>query len=158
MNDAEWTCYNMALGDTVKEVEMSISGRVTSSSLLPMTDVHINAVPPSTTVSKEIIRVSTLDSIFDNIIQTNERIYLKIDVQGFEIFVLKGASTILGQVQALELELSLAPLYEGGILFVDMIEYMESMGFMAVSFSPVLIDPHTDQLLQMDGIFKRKKR
>lgn len=155
--DDKWDCYNIALGETNSEMEMSVSGRITSSSLLPMTEAHINAMSCSATVSKELIQIRTLNSFLGNEISAMESIYLKIDVQGFEMFVLKGADKIFDQVQAIELELSLTPLYHGGPLFMDMIKNMEVLGFMMVSLTPVFSDPQTDQLLQVDGIFKRKK-
>ncbi len=154
--DDKWDCYNMALGETNSEMEMSVSGRITSSSLLPMTETHINAISSSATVSKELIQIRTLNSFLGIGIRAGERIYLKIDVQGFEMFVLKGADRIFDQVQVIELELSLTPLYQGGPLFIDMIKHMETLGFMMVSLTPVFSDPQTDQLLQVDGIFKRK--
>ena len=98
----------------------------------------------------------TLDSFLGSEIKHEERIYMKIDVQGFEMLVLKGAEKILNQVVALELELSLAQLYQGGPLFIDMLKYMEELGFMVVSLNHVFSDAKTDQLLQVDGIFKRK--
>ncbi len=154
--DKKWDCFNVALGDVNKEVEMSVSGRVTSSSLLPMTETHISAMPPSATISKERIVVRTLDLFLGSEIKPDERIYMKIDVQGFEMLVLKGAEKILNQVVAMELELSLAQLYQGGPLFIDMLNYMEDLGFMVVSLNHVFSDANTDQLLQVDGIFKRK--
>lgn len=154
--DKKWDCFNVALGDVKKEVEMSVSGHVTSSSLLPMTEAHISAMPPSATISKERIVLRTLDSFLGSEIKHEERIYMKIDVQGFEMLVLKGAEKILNQVVALELELSLAQLYQGGPLFIDMLKYMEELGFMVVSLNHVFSDAKTDQLLQVDGIFKRK--
>lgn len=154
--DDKWDCYNIALGETNSEMEMSVSGRVTSSSLLPITETHLSAMSSAATVSKELIEIRTLNSFLGKVINTEENIYLKIDVQGFEMFVLRGADKIFDQVKIIELELSLATLYHGGVLFMDMIKHMESLGFMIVSITPGFSDPHTDQLLQVDGIFKRK--
>jgi len=155
--DPKWDSFNTALGESDGEVEMSISGHITSSSLLSMTDVHLNAMPSSASVSKEKIKVRVLNSFLGKEIKSDERIYLKLDVQGFEMFVLKGADKILDQVEAIEIELSLAPLYQGGPLFLEMIKHLETLGFMVVSLSHVFSDPNTDQLLQIDGIFKRKE-
>ncbi|MEK7818975.1 MAG: FkbM family methyltransferase [Bacteroidota bacterium] len=155
--DTEWDSFNIALGESDGEVEMNVSGHITSSSLLPMTDVHLNAMQSSAIVSKEKIKVRALNSFLGKEIKASDRIYLKVDVQGFEMFVLRGADKILDQVEAIEIELSLAPLYKDVPLFLDMIKYLESLGFMIVSMNSVFSDPNTDQLLQVDGIFKRKK-
>jgi FkbM family methyltransferase len=153
--DSQWDTFNLALGEEDGEVDMSVSGNVTSSSLLSMTDVHINALASSATIAKERINVRTLNSLIGKGISAEERIYMKVDVQGFEMFVLKGADKIFPQVQAIEMELSLAPLYQGGPLFLEMIRYLEKLGFALVSLSHVFSDAKTDQLLQVDGIFKR---
>ncbi len=154
--DPKWSCFNTALGEKDDEVEMSVSGHITSSSLLPMTEAHLNALQTSATVSKEKIKVRTLNSFLGEDIRGNERIYLKVDVQGFEMFVLKGANMILPQVEAIEMELSLTTLYQGAPLFVEMITYLQSLGFMVVSLNHVFSDTNSDQLLQVDGIFKKK--
>jgi len=153
--DDKWECYKVALGDTNSEMEMSVSGHVTSSSLLTMTDTHINAMPSSLTISKELIQVRTLNSFLSNGINIEDKIYLKLDVQGFEMFVLRGADKIFDQIKVIELELSLVPLYQGGPLFMDMIKHMDALGFKIISLSPVFSDPKTDQLLQVDAIFKK---
>jgi FkbM family methyltransferase len=154
-NDKNWRCINAAVGAEEGEVEMSVSGHVTSSSLLPITETHLKAMPSSSTVSIEKIKVITLDSLAGNLIDPSHRIYMKVDVQGFEMFVLEGAHKIMNQVFAIELELSLTQLYQGGTLFMDMIKYMDGIGFKLVSLDQVFSDPNTDQLLQVDGIFKR---
>ena len=154
-SDSVWEAYNVALGDNFGEVEMSVSGHVTSSSLLPMTEIHINALSESETVSKEKIQVRTLNSYLGNEIKANDNIYMKVDVQGFEMFVLSGAKDVLPQIKAIEIELSLVQLYQGGPLFLEMISYLASLGFALVSFNHVFSDPKTDLLLQVDGIFTR---
>jgi len=154
--DPLWDTFNMALGDKEDEVEMSVSGHVTSSSLLQMTDAHLNALQSSATVSKEKIKVRPLNSFIGNQIKTSDRIYMKVDVQGFEMFVLAGADKVLEQVEAMEMELSLTPLYQGGPLFLDMIQHLQKLGFVLVSLSHVFTDPNTEQLLQVDGIFIKK--
>ncbi len=155
--DPKWICINAALGISGHEAEMCISGHKTSSSLLPMTETHLNAMPSSETVKREKVKVLVLDSFLGNMIQPYERIYLKVDVQGYEMFVLQGATHALKQIRAVELELSLVPLYEGSPIMNDMISYLETLGFILVSLNHVFSDPKSDRLLQVDGIFRRKQ-
>ncbi len=82
---------------------------------------------------------------------------MKVDVQGFEMFVLDGANEILPQVIAIEVELSLTQLYDGGPLFIDMINHLEKLGFALVTLNHVFSDANTDLLLQVDGIFLRTR-
>jgi hypothetical protein len=88
-------------------------------------------------------------------IQPEERVFLKVDVQGYELFVLQGALQALRQVRVVELELSFAPLYQGAPVFDEMMKYMEEHGFALVSLNHVFSDPKSDRLLQVDGIFRK---
>lgn len=155
--DTKWTCVNAALGMSVHEGEMCISGHKTSSSFLPITETHLHAMPMSGMVGKENVKVLALDSLLGDKIVSSDRIYLKIDVQGYERFVLQGSIQVLAQVRAIELELSLVPLYEESPLMNEMINYLETHGFILVALNHVFSDPNSDRLLQIDGIFKKKQ-
>jgi hypothetical protein len=106
-------------------------------------------------IAKEKIVVKTLDSFINNGIEVSNKIYMKVDVQGFEMFVLEGAKKVLPQVVAIEVELSLVQLYKGGPLFIDMINHFRKLGFSLASLNHVFLDTTTDLLLQVDGIFLR---
>jgi hypothetical protein len=80
---------------------------------------------------------------------------LKIDVQGYEMFALRGAQSLLKQIKALEIELSFVPLYLDAPVFFDMMTYLEKQRFVLQSLSQVLRDPNSGQLLQVDGLFKK---
>lgn len=43
------------------------------------------------------------------------RVYLKLDVEGFELSVLEGAGPLLDRIALLELELSLISMYHGAL-------------------------------------------
>jgi len=67
---------------------MSVSGHVTSSSLLPMSNLHLEAIPSIFSIKKENVNVVTLDTFLDSVIKLTDKIFMKIDVQGFEMNVL----------------------------------------------------------------------
>ncbi len=90
-----------------------------------------------------------------DIVRPEDTVYLKIDVQGLELEVLRGAESLLDQVAAVESELSLTPLYEQGATFVDVVDHLDTRGFHLVSLAPVFIDPRDGRLLQLDGVFTR---
>ena len=81
---------------------------------------------------------------------------LKIDVQGYEKNVLIGAAESLKKVALLQLEMSITRLYEGELLYLEMIDYLDKLGFRLVSVEGGLSDPITGELQQMDGIFVNK--
>ena len=86
----------------------------------------------------------------------NDRIFMKIDVQGFENKVLNGANKILEQTYAIEIELSMLPMYEGAPLMMEMLSRFEKMGYILASIEPVFFDPQNGHMLQADGIFVKQ--
>ena len=74
-------------------------------------------------------------------------------MQGYEQQVLEGATGILPQVKGIQLEMSLVPLYQGELLFREMLDYMNNLGYSLHWLKPTITDPNTGQMLQLDGIF-----
>ncbi|WP_460193322.1 FkbM family methyltransferase [Thermosynechococcus sp. FA-CM-4201] len=155
-SDQFWSVYNYALGDFIGEAEINISENSYSSSLLTMMQTHLDVAPNSKYISKETITIKTLDSIFSTIASSQDRIFMKIDTQGFESKVLKGAENSLKKILLIQLEMSLVSLYESEILFEDMLELMKSYGYRLIGLVPGLADLNTGHLLQVDGIFSRE--
>lgn len=156
--DNFWQTLNTAIGNFDGEVLINISGRETSSSILPMLPSHIAVAPESSYIAHKEVKIRRLDSLFDDLITLNNRVYLKIDVQGYERSVLEGAVEILKIVEMIEVEVSMVPLYEGSILFAEMIRKLDDIGFYLISWEDVLVDPQTEYVLQSDCIFARNHK
>ncbi len=80
---------------------------------------------------------------------------MKIDTQGYESKVLKGAEKSLLQIDTVQLEMSLVPLYDGELLFNEMCMLMSEKGYTLVAIDQEYIDRNSGQLLQVNGIFHR---
>jgi FkbM family methyltransferase len=156
--DPEWTARRLALGATAGEVTLNVAGNSSSSSLLPMTSLHVESAPESAYVATETVELATLDSLREELVRPGDRVYLKLDVQGFELEVIKGAADVLPQVQVVDTELSLVPLYEGAPRLQEVVDVLAGHGFVLRSLSPVFVDPETGRLLQVDGLFTRADR
>ncbi len=124
-SDKHWTVYNIALGDFDGTSEINVSENSYSSSILNMMLTHLEAAPNSRYIRREPIKVKKLDSIFDNICHSSKTIFMKIDTQGFEDKVLKGAEESLQKIPLIQLEMSLTLLYDGQILFDELFELMK---------------------------------
>jgi FkbM family methyltransferase len=156
--DEDWKCLNLALGDVDLEgAEFHVSGFSESSSLLPINDRHIKALPASACRRTESVRVARLDSLRSEILRPDDSVWLKLDVQGFEKNVLLGATETLAQVQFIDTELSLVALYDGQPLLCEMVELIQAKGFEPISFENGFIEPQTGYALQVDGLFSRQK-
>ena len=63
--------------------------------------------------------------------------YLKLDVQGAELDVLRGAATSLARAVVIELEVEFVPLYENQPLFGDLQTFLRGHGFVLHKFLDV---------------------
>ena len=155
-DDPGWECRHTALGSFNGTGEINRAGNSYSSSLLPMLERHIAHAPDSAYVGKEEISIARLDSLAEEIIRKDDRVYLKIDTQGYEMEVLKGSGNILGQVVLIELELTVVPLYENQVLHAEMAEHLNRLGYDLVWAEKGFSVPKTGEVLQFDGIFLRR--
>lgn len=143
-----------AIGNQEGEIVINIAGNSYSSSALPMLDAHLESAPESAYSGSETVKLSRLDTLAKDYIKSETKsIFLKIDVQGLEKQVLEGATAILPLVKGIKLELSLVPLYEGQVLFKEMIDIIEKLGYELYGIEPGFTAEKTGRVLQMDGIF-----
>lgn len=155
-NDPNWIIApRMAIGNEEGKKTINISGNSYSSSILKMTGTHIKGAPDSAYIDSEEIYINKLDNIWKTFLKNEDNIFIKIDVQGYELEVLKGAINILSKIKGMKIELSLVPLYEGQLLFLDMLDYITNLGFEPWDISPGFRDKQSGKLLQFDGIFFR---
>ncbi|MCV7345440.1 FkbM family methyltransferase [Mycolicibacterium rhodesiae] len=159
--DDNWDVYRRAIGSEKGRVTINVAGNAgLSSSVLPMLDTHLNAGPESRYVGSEIVDQDCLDSLLPQLgVSAEDRTLLKLDVQGYEAAVLDGAHGLLAGagIVGLLLELSLAPLYEGGMMYREGLARADALGMGLMGLSPVLTDPESGRLLQADAVFFRSE-
>lgn len=156
-NDYSWTVHERcAVGSNPSEAEINISENSYSSSLLPMLQAHALAAPESVYIGKAKTKIISLDSIFNCYRKNNEKTFLKIDTQGFESEVLKGLSENLKNIFAVQLELSIVPLYDNQETYQYFFTFFENNGFVLWSLIPGFTNSITGQMLQFDAIFVRR--
>ncbi|MFL6156050.1 MAG: FkbM family methyltransferase [Marmoricola sp.] len=154
-NDPGWTTLNTAVGTEPGEIEINVSANSYSSSILPMTDAHSLAAPGSEYVRAEKVAMTTIAEILAGQKVDPTRTLLKIDTQGYEGQVLDGAGDALPTFAAVQLELSMVPLYDGAPLFEDLVTRMQAAGFGIFALDGGFSDPRTGRMLQCDGFFVR---
>ena len=79
---------------------------------------------------------------------------LKLDVQGYELEVLKGATTTLPAAKALIIEVSFIEYYSGQVRFHDVVEFLARQGFFVAAFGSQT--PRARTLGQADVLFLRE--
>ena len=149
-----WNAFNLGLGATESEQYINISGNDgLSSSLLAIGKVHLNNFPKSVTVSSQKVSVSTLDNQLEVLGIDPGKILLKLDVQGFEAEVLKGAEKSLSKIPLCYLEVSIVPLYEGEVTLLPILNLLSESGHEVIDVFRG-IKTKKGQLLQVDILTK----
>jgi len=144
--------HAIALGDEDGEAEMHLASREDSSSLLALGDAQKRLF----SMNEE--RVLTVPVCrLDDIVRPGDLVrptLLKIDVQGFEFEVLKGAVGLLDAVDEVYVECSFVELYVGQRLAADVAEFLQGFGlFEAGRFN---ICREGDTAVQADFLFTRE--
>lgn len=153
--DADWKVFPFALGDQEERREINVAENSGSSSFLSMLPAHLRSAPESAYVGTETIAIKTLDSLFAEEVPAPGNLFLKIDTQGFERRVLRGAERSLPHIHTVQLEMSLVPLYNDESLFLELCTFMQSQGYTLIAIENGFSDAESGQLLQIDGIFHK---
>jgi FkbM family methyltransferase len=153
--DAGWSCHNFALGNVTGSATINLSANSHSSSFLSVNERTLELEPSVAHVGRESVKLRRLDDVFAEVVRPGETPYLKIDVQGYEIEVLKGGRNVLGRFPLIQLETSFFPVYKKESLIGEVIQFLAALGFRVVSFEPGWDDPRTGEMLQADLIFAR---
>lgn len=154
--DDRWQAFNLAVGAERGSSTIHVSDNSYSSSLLTMTDRHLEAAPGSEIVGQEDVEVTTVAQVVADHAIDPSRTFLKVDTQGFERAVIAGAGPLIDDFAAVQLELSFVELYEGQELFDEGVETMRKHGLDLWIIEPGISDPH-GRLLQCDGLFARQE-
>lgn len=144
--------FNLALGEKAGKKRIHISNKDDSSSLLPITALQNNLFPGTFEKSSADVEQDCLDSLL-TLEDLAGHVLLKIDVQGYELEVLKGASTLLAGVEFVYVELSFMELYAGQPNAIDIISFLHSFNFVMSGVYNISSD--AGRTVQADFLFAK---
>jgi FkbM family methyltransferase len=153
--DGNWEALRVAASNADGELTLNVTGDSRSTSALVRNERFAD-LPGWAPKETQVAPARTLDGLVPELLRAGERAYLKLDVQGYEQQVLAGAGAVLDRFEAIELELSLSPLYEGQPGLAEMLPLLARHGFQAVSLEPILLD-EDGLLMELDGLFARAR-
>ena len=149
--DRRWFLYEFALGrrDETRTLHVSEDSRC-SSFLDAARETH--GVPLEQAHDEEA-SIRSLESVFPELKKTHgfKRGYLKLDTQGYDLEVIRGAGRALQEFVALQTELSFLPIYEGVPDYATMLAELTSQGFDVCGFYPAATDKQR-RAIEMDCI------
>lgn len=146
--------HQVALGCRHGHAEMHVSARVDSSSLLPIGLKQRELFPGTAEERVTRVEVAPLDS-FSPAMKLTPPILLKIDVQGYELEVLKGCEAMLALVSSVYVECSEIELYEGQPLRDDVDAFLRVRDFLPEGGFNEQRDGK-GQLVQSDRLYRRR--
>jgi len=128
-NDANIMIYPVALGNEEKEVEMYVSNRDRMCSSVLKPKVVLEQYPDITFDERETVEMMRLD---DTDLEFDNFNFLNIDVQGYELEVLKGGAKTLEGIDYIYTEINRAEVYENTPHVDELDTYLKPYGFIRV--------------------------
>lgn len=161
--DPKWSAHRLALGDRDGEEELRITrGTVFSSFLSPSDYAHERFGEGVEVDHTETVPVRKLDGVLEETCElagledeASGGIFLKIDVQGTERSVLRGARGCLPRLAALQIETALRPTYDGAPTLWQLLPELEQHCFRLTGLFPVSLDRGDLSLIEMDAVAVR---
>jgi FkbM family methyltransferase len=119
--NANITAHQVALGNEEKNVVMYLSdnGLLSSSVLKPK--VHLQLHPSVGFPTTEEVEMKRLDSFVE---ETKNFNFINMDVQGYELEVLKGGMETLKHIDYVYCEVNRDELYEGNVFIEDLDKFL----------------------------------
>jgi FkbM family methyltransferase len=136
------------------QADLVVSRSDDSSSLLAMTSLQTTSFPGTGEAARTIVRTARLDGLIDPALLASP-VLLKVDVQGSELGVLRGASGLLRVIDEVLVECSFAELYSGQALAWEVVDFMHRDGFALVAVCSAVEDSQ-GRVLQADLLFGRR--
>ncbi|KAB2927592.1 MAG: FkbM family methyltransferase [Dechloromonas sp.] len=141
ISDPAWEILNFALGSHNSELALNVMARDTFSSFRqPLVGASEGFAASNTVVGTVTVPVRRLDDLFANHVMADQSCYLKVDTQGFDLEVLRGAPELLKTIKALQFELPIQQLYAEVPPYREILETVEAMGFRISGFFPISMD------------------
>ena len=153
--DPGWTAVHSGLGGTEGQQTINVYNNTALSSMLTLDESTFDY--QARKIGTEIIDIRTVDGVIDQYSRPEDRVFLKIDTQGFEKEVLRGAEASFSRLVGVQIEMSLTPIYADQPHLDEMIALLRTKGFMLWQIQRGICRQETGQEMEADGIFIQQK-
>ena len=155
-SDPNVAVFECALSDSDGKSVLQVTRNIASSSLLVPNSSNIISDNGADVVDSIEVRRRKLDDILDADELKHRKILCKVDVQGAELSMLKGASKSLKFIDTLILECGFSPLYEGEASFSEIYEFVQLHGFEVVGILKQSGKLQNGFCRNLDMVFQKK--
>jgi FkbM family methyltransferase len=139
-SDTRWRALRMALGSENGTAMLNIMHHTQLNSIRSSSAAGRAIIQDDGMAVKDVEQVDLrrLDSVFKDCVDgiATPRVFLKVDVQGYDLEVFRGATNCMHNVVALQSEVSLKPIYEQTPPFDEALRFLRSLGFDVTGFFP----------------------
>jgi FkbM family methyltransferase len=146
--DSRWRAFNYALGREEGILPFSVTRASQFGSFLPPDNdatLSSSVISRDNQVSEVIeVPVRTLEKTASELSREIgfDRFYLKLDTQGYDLEVMRGAGSVRPLIAAVQSEMSLVRLYSGAPDCEESLRYFRTNGFDVTGFFSVGRDPN----------------
>ena len=126
-----------AVSDCEKEVVFHRANNGQSSSILEL-GTHKDHYPYIHYVDQFNVTTKRIDNLLETNYPDFSFNFVNLDIQGMELFALKGMESYLKDVDYVYTEANLEPLYEGAPLIDELDDFLTKHGFVMVDEAPTL--------------------
>lgn len=131
-SDGDVTVIEAAASDEEGSATFNITSMDQSSSLLDLKD-HAKLYPKIGVDKQITVRTAQLDVLLEEAgVDTSTLDFIAMDIQGAELMALKGATKLLPQIKALQIEANYSELYDGCPLITDLDAFLGQFDFVRV--------------------------
>jgi len=148
--------HPFAIGSEAGETEFHENDSAASSSLLEMTDRHRELWPKTANDHLTRVQVKTLDG-FAKETPIKGPVFVKVDVQGFEMHVFRGGTDVLRDVAVIMAEVLFEPLYENQTDFLELQNFLAEHGFRFLEFCEETRLQKEHRLVYANAVFVKKE-
>jgi FkbM family methyltransferase len=149
------TIHPFALSDEHGRVSMNLNDFGPSSSMLPSTELLNREFPQARKTTAIEIETRRFDELVD-VATLDREILVKIDVQGVEDKVIRGATGLMQAARAVICEASFVEIYAGQTLFDDIYMMLREFGYRFYGHFDQQYDRVTGRPIYADAIFIRE--
>lgn len=130
--DHRWIVFNEALGNEDGELFLNVMEASDLNSFLEPKHDETDKLEKLNVIKSTVkVPVKKLDNLMKGFVENHgaKNVLLKLDTQGFDLEVFKGALNCLDIIKAVQTEVSVLPIYEDMPSFSDSLKLFRSNGF-----------------------------
>jgi len=154
--DLKWAVNKQALGESKSQKKINIFNSSDLNSFLEVTDFGNKRFSERIKKNKtELVEVTTLNEILKNSEFKNKNIFLKMDTQGFDLNVFRGANKNYHKILGLMSEIPIQNLYKSTKNYHGVLQEYENNGFQITGMFPVSQNKDNNTIIEFDTVMIR---